>query len=106
MAKAFYVHKGKFAAKALNISTVEGVGEAMREAQWLWDKRKSKAGTEARSLQEALRTTVEFLRKALEGRIREDDWLGEAREFTRSLEALARMVDSKLHRLSATVHAD
>ena len=37
---------------------------------------------------------MEYLKKAIEGRIREDEWLGEAREFTRSLEALARMVDA------------
>ena len=66
----------------------------MREAQWLWDKRKTKAGTEAISLQLALRKTMEYLKKAMEGRIREDEWLREAREFTRSLEALARMVDA------------
>jgi hypothetical protein len=35
LARAFYVHKGKFAAKTLGISTVEGIGEAMREVQWL-----------------------------------------------------------------------
>ncbi len=94
MVRAFYVQRGKFAAKTLYISTVEGVGEAMREVQWLWDKRKTKAGTEAKSLQEAMKTTMKYLKKALEGRVREDEWLGEVREFTRSLEALARMVDA------------
>jgi hypothetical protein len=33
---------------------VEGVGEAMLNVQYLWDKHKTKAGTEARSLQESL----------------------------------------------------
>jgi hypothetical protein len=94
LARAFYIHRGKFAATSLGISTAEGVGEAMRSVQWLWDKRKTKVGTEAKSLQESLQTTVGYLRNAMEGRIREDEWLGEAREFTRSLEALARMVDA------------
>jgi len=46
--RAFYIHKGKFAAISLSISTVEGIGEAMRNVQWLWDKRKTKDGREAR----------------------------------------------------------
>ena len=52
MARAFYIHKEKFAALSLGISTVEGVGEAMRNVQWLWDKRKTKTGTKAIVLQE------------------------------------------------------
>ena len=78
----------------LGVSTVEILGEAMRDVQWLWDKRKTKAGKEVKSLQKLLRTTVEYLKNALEGRIRHDDWLGEARGFTRSLVALTRMVDA------------
>ena len=37
---------------------------------------------------------MRYLKDALEGRIREDMWFEAARDFTRSLEALAIMVEA------------
>ena len=58
LARAFYVHKGKFAAEATGIDSVAGIGEAIRNHQWIWDKRNTKAGIEARSLHEALQAVT------------------------------------------------
>ena len=58
MARTFYIHRSKFAAEALKINTVAGIGEEMGRIQWIWDKRKTKAGTEARSVQEGLHNTL------------------------------------------------
>jgi len=78
----------------LNINTVAGIGEGMGRIQWIWDKRKTKAGTEARSVQEGLQNTLGKLKKAMEGKIKDNVWLKASREFTRNLEALGRIVDA------------
>jgi hypothetical protein len=78
----------------LGIATVAGIGEAIRDLQWIWDKSKTKTGTKARSLQEALPSVIGIMRDGLEGRIHTDKWLGSARELTRNLEALRMMVEA------------
>jgi hypothetical protein len=42
----------------MGIATVAGIGEAIQNHQWIWDKRKAKTGTEARSLLKALHTNI------------------------------------------------
>ena len=45
LTRAFYAHRGKFAAEAMGIDSVAGIGEAIRNHQCIWNKRKTKAET-------------------------------------------------------------
>jgi hypothetical protein len=51
-----YINRSKFAAEALDINTVARIGKEMGRIQWIWDKRKTKTGTEARSVEEGYKT--------------------------------------------------
>jgi hypothetical protein len=94
LARTFYMHRSKFAAEALNINTVAGISEGKGRIQWIWDKRKTKAGTEARTVQEGLHETLGNLREAMEEKIKDNVWLEATREFNRQLEAIGMMMDA------------
>ena len=55
---------------------------------------KTKARTENRSLHELMQSNLGALKNAMEGRISDDKWEGEAGEFGRNSEALREMIDA------------
>jgi hypothetical protein len=94
LARAFNIHRSKFTAEALSINTAGGINERMTWIQWIWDKRKTKAGTEVRSMQESLQETLGRLKGAIKGKIKDNIWQEASREFTRQLEALGMMAEA------------
>ncbi len=56
----FYVQRSKFAAYIMGIATTADIGEEMQNVQFIWEKRKTKVGTEARLLQESLQAALAF----------------------------------------------
>jgi hypothetical protein len=64
----------------------------MRDVQWIWDKRKTKALTEARSIQEAMQKVYILLKDSQELKIKEEFMRRAAGEFGTHMEAMCRMV--------------
>jgi hypothetical protein len=64
----------------------------MRDIQWIWDKRKTKAHTEARSVQEAIQKVYAPLKESQELKIKDDQWSMAAGELGRNMEAMCMMV--------------
>ncbi len=62
-------------ADSFRITTAAEIGDAMRNIKWIWDKRKTKTGIEAISLQEMLHVIVGILKDVLEGRIQSEKWM-------------------------------
>ena len=94
LSEGYCANMQSFAAKMLGItSTAEAVIE-LKKMQWIWDRQKTKAGTEGRSLHELLYETVGKLKEAIKGAIHEGEWRRAGKHFGQKQEELSRMVEA------------
>ena len=62
--------------------------------QWAWDKRKTKPGTEERSIQEAVKLVVDIISAVLMGGIQEEEWEQKAKKFGKYVRPVCDMMDA------------
>ena len=86
--------KEAFAETALGIDTAATIAGTLKGLQWVWDNRKTKAGTEAKGLQEAMQKVYGPLKAAVELKVRPEDWKETAKSFGAHLEELGHLASN------------
>ena len=78
----------------MGLQSKHQASKALKELQWVWDKSKTQANTEERSLQEALVDVLNVFKQSLAGRIDGTEWCRAAIDFKKRTHCLAYMVDT------------
>jgi hypothetical protein len=81
LAAGFCTRMQRFAAEILGISSTAGAVIELMKLHCIWNRRKTKAGTEGRSLQERFQGMVGKLKDSIEGAIAEDEWRRTGKQF-------------------------
>jgi hypothetical protein len=74
VAKILYKRRSRFAESALRADPGASRSTQIRGIQWLWDRRRAKPQTQARSVQEAMSRAYCCLQMLQEQIVRRDDW--------------------------------